>query len=213
MAEEKITIKVSKDGPYIVTNFKKFTNSRGKTIESKEVMALCRCGASRSKPFCDGTHGKINFSGKLEADRSKHKRIDYEGKDVTILDNEGVCSHAGFCDGMLKSVFWDMDSGKRKPKPNNASKDEIIKIIKKCPSGSLSYKLQGKVFDEYNKEPAIFVSRDGPLYITGYPELEDEIGSKPFSREHYALCRCGASKNKPFCDGKHFDIKFKDEKN
>jgi len=210
---EKATIDVAPDGPLIIKNIKKITNSLGKVIESKETMAFCRCGASNNKPFCDGSHGKVNFSGKLEADRSKHKKIEYKGKDITIVDNEGVCSHAGFCDGTLPKVYWDMESGKRIPKPDSASKDENIKLIKRCPSGALSYKLNGKVFDELKREPSVFVSRDGPLLITGYPELQDESSSKPDSKEHYTLCRCGASKNKPFCDGQHYYAQFKDGEN
>ena len=213
MNNGKTTIEVTPDGPYIVRNVSKFKNSRGKTIEAKQTMALCRCGGSQNKPFCDGTHGKIKFSGKLEADKSSNKTIEYKGKEISILDNEGICSHAGYCDGNLKSVFWGSANGKRKPNPDAASKDEIIRVVKMCPSGSLSYKLEGKVYDEQNREVSIFVSRDGPLYFTGYPELKDDKNSKPVSREHYALCRCGSSKNKPFCDGQHWHIKFKDEKN
>ena len=109
-------------------------------------------------------------------------------------------------------MFFTFENGKRISHPDNATKDEVIKTIKKCPSGSLSYKLKGKVFDEQDRQAAIFVARDGPLYITGYPDLKDEINSKPFSKEHYTLCRCGLSKNKPFCDGGHRG-KFNDEKN
>lgn len=95
----KLSIEASQNGPYIVKNVNILKNSKGIKLETKEVMALCRCGGSENKPFCDGTHGKIGFSSKLERDRSKDKREEFEGKEVTILDNEGVCSHAGFCDG------------------------------------------------------------------------------------------------------------------
>jgi len=66
------TIKVMKNGPYVVSNLENFKNSKFEPIENKETMALCRCGASANKPFCDGTHGKISFDSKLEADRSTH---------------------------------------------------------------------------------------------------------------------------------------------
>ena len=59
----------------------------------------------------------------------------------------------------------------------------------------------------------IMVSKDGPYRITGGIELKDESMGEGASREHYTLCRCGGSKNKPFCDGTHWYIKFKDEKN
>jgi len=206
-------IEVVKDGPYIVKNVEIFKNSRGQSIEAKSTMALCRCGGSANKPFCDGTHGKTGFSGKLEKDISKDKKETFKGKEIDILDNPGVCSHAGFCDGNLPKVFWKFENGKRIPHPDAASKDEIEQVIKMCPSGSLSYALRGKVYNEQDREPSVFVARDGPYFITGYAELKDEIGTKPESREHYTLCRCGGSKNKPFCDGNHWHIKFKDEKN
>ena len=213
MDNKNISIKVLKDGPYVVKNISNFKNSKGEKIEAKEVMVLCRCGHSNNKPFCDGTHSKIGFSGKLEKDRSKDKRNSFKGKNVNVLDNPGMCSHAGFCDGNLKSVFWTLEDGKRIAHPDEASKEEVIKIINMCPSGALSYEIDGKIYDKQNREPGITVSKDGPYNIVGSPELKDEINSKPDSTEHYTLCRCGGSKNKPFCDGSHFEIKFKDDKN
>jgi CDGSH-type Zn-finger protein len=211
MDSKKPLVQVSENGPYIAKNIGKIKNSKGEKIESKEVVALCRCGASKNKPFCDGTHGKVGFSGKLETGRSTHKRISYVGNGIKILDNRGVCSHAGVCTSMLASV-WD---NKKEPWINakGAEKEKIIKVIKQCPSGALSYELNGRVNDEQDREAAIFVSKDGPLQIMGYIELKDEINSKPDSKEHYTLCRCGASKNKPFCDGSHWSAKFKDGKN
>lgn len=62
-------------------------------------------------------------------------------------------------------------------------------------------------------EPAIFVSPDGPYVVTGGPDLVDTARGEGASTEHFTLCRCGGSKNKPFCDGTHWHIKFADEKN
>ena len=61
--------------------------------------------------------------------------------------------------------------------------------------------------------PKIVVSKDGPYRITGGVEIPGEPRAEGASTEHYALCRCGGSKNKPFCDGTHWYIKFRDDKN
>ena len=92
--------------------------------------------------------------------------------------------------------------------------DEIIEVINKCPSGSLSYSIDGVEYRDQDRDPMITVSSDGPYYLVGGIEV---VGHEPHgdevSNEHCTLCRCGSSKNKPFCDGTHKDIGFKDEKN
>ena len=82
-----------------------------------------------------------------------------------------------------------------------------------CPSGALSYTKDGVLYKDRDREPAITVSKNGPYYVVGGIESKDPMGSKPESKEHYTLCRCGASTNKPFCNGAHWDINFKDDKN
>ena len=136
---------------------------------------------------------------------------DYEGKEVTINDNRGVCSHAAYCSNGLPSV-WTFG---KEPwiDPDGADGEKIIKQIKKCPSGALSYTLKGERYQNLEREPKIIVSKNGPYYIQGSIKLADNIGSKPEAEEHFSLCRCGASKNKPFCDGSHWKIKFNDLKN
>jgi CDGSH-type Zn-finger protein len=206
------------NGPYYYLNdFKPhevegITNSKGKKVSNVRGTALCRCGASENKPFCDGSHGKIGFRDRKETDGHLDKRIDYVGKEITIHDNRGICSHAGYCTGNLPKVFklgeepWI--------NPDGATKKEIIATIEKCPSGALSYSINHKEHCDFNQNSEVIVSKDGPYYVRGGIEV---VGHKnraeKVSEEHCTLCRCGSSKNKPFCDGGHWDIGFKDEKN
>jgi len=178
-------------------------NSRGEELRNLKGAALCRCGASDNKPFCVGAHGEIGFSDRKETDGQLDKRVNYVGKEITIHDNRGICSHVGFCTDSLPSVFklgeepW-ID-------PNGASKDEIITTIEKCPSGALSCSLEGVEHRDQEREPLVTVSKDGPYFVTGGIQIVGhENRAEEVSNEHCTLCRCGSSKNKPFCDGTHW---------
>lgn len=204
----KPTISTSANGPLIVANLSQITESNGKIFPvNKPVFALCRCGGSKSKPFCDGTHGKINWTDEKQEGRQPRRVDDYVGKKITIHDDRGICSHAGYCTDGLPKVFrmstepWiDADA---------ESVEKIIKTIKKCPSGALSYSIDGVLHDKFADISEIKVTKDGPYYVKGFIKLKDK--DEPTSEEHYALCRCGKSKNKPFCDGQHWYHKFNDE--
>ena len=87
---------------------------------------------------------------------------------------------------------------------------DIIDTVKKCPSGALSYSIGETEYRDQDRKPMITVSKDGPYKIEGAIELIDITFSNNASREHYTLCRCGASNNKPFCDGTHNESGFKD---
>jgi len=172
-------------------------------------MVLCRCGQSCSKPHCDGTHTKIDFqSNKLEG-RQPDKIDKYIGKKINIHDNRGVCSHVGYCTDNLPEVF--RSSVEPWIDPNAAPVDDIIRVIKMCPSGALSYSISGKLYDSITREPGVNLIRDGPYHVVGGVKLEDHNKSKSQSKEHYTLCRCGGSKNKPFCDGTHWYMGFEDK--
>lgn len=209
--KQKPMIVFTRWNPYLVIGAPKCVNSKGKEIPLDNVSALCRCGGSNAKPYCDGTHSKIGFSGEKDADRREDKVVEYKGEYITILDNRGVCSSNSACTDNCPDVF---KSG-QKPwiYPDGASVKEIVETIEKCPSGALSYRIGTQRVQDLEQEPAIKVAKDGPLEIVGYIELIDDMGSKPESKEHYTLCRCGESKNKPFCDGRHKKVDFKDEEN
>ena len=202
------TIECTENGPYIVKGCDRLTNAGGGAIATRRVMALCRCGGSANKPFCDGTHAKIGFSGERVADGSNDTRDTYVGKGVTIHDNRAICAHAGVCTDSLSSV-WRMD---QEPwiDADGAPVEEIIKVIRACPSGALGYSIDGEESARPASEPAIRVSKDGPYHVTGDIELADAPWGEGAARDRYALCRCGASKNKPYCDGSHWDVGFRD---
>ena len=170
-----------------------------------------RCGSSSNKPFCDSTHLSIGFNGDKDPSRVPDKLDTYKGKDITIHDNRGVCSHAGFCTDNSPKVF----RMKQEPwiDPDAEDADKTANTICMCPSGALSYTRDGVLHKDQDREPSVTVSKDGPYRVVGGVRFEVSNGNDPESKEHYTLCRCGASKNKPFCSGAHWHIKFKDPKN
>ncbi len=217
MAKEKPKIAGLPNGPYYLLNdmtpkvVPNIQNSKGESCTTVAGVALCRCGGSNNKPFCDGTHGKNGFTDRKLTDGALDKRTDYVGKKITIHDNRGICAHAGYCTDNLASVF----KMKTEPwiDPDGAAVEEIIETIKKCPSGALSYTVDSVVHRDQDREPMVTVTKDGPYAVTGGIELLEQLLGEGASTEHYTLCRCGGSKNKPFCDGTHWHIGFKDENN
>jgi glutamate synthase domain-containing protein 2/uncharacterized Fe-S cluster protein YjdI len=203
------SIETKEDGPYVTSELSNFKTSRGDKAKTSKTMVLCRCGHSESKPFCDGSHIKVNFKSEKIEGRQSDTVDDYIGRGIIIHDNRGVCSHIGYCTDSLPSVFrMDMEPW---IDPDGACVEDIIKVIKMCPSGALSYSVDCVKHDSLDREPSISLRRDGPYHIVGGVGLVDYDKSKPESKEHFTLCRCGGSKNKPFCDGTHFYIDFKDE--
>ena len=203
------SIECAKDGPYLVKNLKTFTNSYDDEIPPKRTMALCRCGASKNKPFCDGSHVGIGFSEEKLEGHAEDQRDVYEGKNITIYDNRGICFHAGFCTNDCPAVW----RGNTEPwiDADGADVEKVIAAIQKCPSGALSYAIDGVEHRDQERDPEIHISKNGPYCVQGRVELKNVERGEEASTEHYALCRCGGSKNKPFCDGSHWSIDFKDD--
>ena len=206
---ERTTIECKLNGPYLVRNLEDLRDWRGDRIETKPVMALCRCGSSANKPFCDSTHKKNGFSDTKLADLSADRRESYQATGITIHDNRSICAHAGHCTNGLDSVF----KYKSEPwiDPAGGAVEAIIETVRRCPSGALSYTLDAVGGGDQQREPSITVTKDGPYAVVGGVELLEQSWAQGASKEHYTLCRCGASKNKPFCDGAHSSVEFKDE--
>ncbi|MEE8434108.1 MAG: CDGSH iron-sulfur domain-containing protein [bacterium] len=205
------SIRPLSNGPLVVKQLKRLTNSRDEPLETKDSFTLCRCGASANKPFCDGSHRKIGFSDENTADRSKDVQITYAGKEISIHDNRFLCSHAAFCTDRLKSVFKQGEAPWIDPDGDTA--EAIAGLVGQCPSGALSFTFQASPPRPEAPEAGITVSKNGPYFVVGEVSLEGAGWSKDADRRRFALCRCGASANKPFCDGSHWEAGFSDEKN
>ena len=194
-------------GPLVVFRLPVFSGVDGEALERKPSMALCRCGASKNKPYCDGSHNQIAFDSRPSDDRTKDEILTYEGSEITIHYNRLLCSHAAECGTRQKAAF---DSS-RKPWiiTDNASKEDIMDVVEACPSGALRFSLpSGEPQHARVEAEGITIEPDGPYRVTGIP-LASARQAKGASAEKYVLCRCGASKNKPFCDGSHVDIGWK----
>jgi CDGSH-type Zn-finger protein len=205
-AEKKPLIAFTRNTPYMVIDLENLENSIGEKLKVEPVMSLCRCGESKEKPYCDNSHNACGIDGDKQPDRDPYRWKDYWGVKITVHYNLGVCSHDGSCVKMLPSVF----NINKRPWINadGATPEEIIRTIKKCPSGALKYTIDGIEYkDFYRGEPKIKISSRGPLDVFGSIELKDDQASMPETQDHYVLCGCGCSKNKPFCDGQHLKKK------
>lgn len=222
-------VQITKDGPYLVTGALPLskqtigTNSDGESVQWKaghqypaqESYALCRCGQSAKKPFCDGTHKKAGFSGTETADRRPYmeQATMTRGPKQSLSDAESLCAFARFCDPNGK--VWDLVNRTNDP----AASKHFVRQSCDCPSGRLVAwdNATGEPI-ETKYEPSIGLIEDpqekcsGPIWLRGGVPVVGADGFEYEVRNRVTLCRCGASKNKPFCDGTHASIKFSDEK-
>lgn len=145
----------------------------------------------------------------------KNIKKEYRNGDITIVWQSGLCIHSAKCwkgASGLPEVFNPAD----KPwiKPEGASSERIIAQIKQCPSGALSYYQNSKTKpteELLSEEHIVEVSKNGPLLVYGNIQVKDKAGQIVQKNKVTAFCRCGASNNKPYCDGTHRKIGFIDE--
>jgi CDGSH-type Zn-finger protein len=225
MKEVKITI--TENGPYVVEGRVPLANQHivingqgeslgwreGDAFPRAEKYALCRCGHSVAMPFCDGTHKLERFDGTETASREPYerqaKRI--EGPTIVLEDAERICAFARFCDPHGR--VWNLVRETDQPRGRQLVEQEAGD----CPAGRLVAKdrTTEKAL-EPTFEPSIGLVQDtakalsGPLWVRGGIPVVGVDGVTYEVRNRVALCRCGASSNKPFCDGSHASIGFKD---
>lgn len=137
------------------------------------------------------------------------KIYEYDSADITVQYDVKRCIHAAECVRTLPKVF---DPNKRPwINPTEASAAEIVEAVHRCPTGALHYvRKDNGPAETPDEESSTHVEADGPLYMRGDVEIRAADGTLLLKDSRVALCRCGASKNKPLCDNSHKDIKFSD---
>jgi uncharacterized Fe-S cluster protein YjdI/CDGSH-type Zn-finger protein len=131
----------------------------------------------------------------------------YRGAQVEVSFDGGLCIHAAECVRRLPAVF-DRD---RRPwvLADNATAEELTTVIEACPSGALRYhRLDGRADEEPPAATMVTPIEDGPLLVRGELVVLHEDGTRE-GLPRAALCRCGQSKNKPFCDNSHLQSGFR----
>ncbi|MEE9590188.1 MAG: CDGSH iron-sulfur domain-containing protein [Hyphomicrobiaceae bacterium] len=211
MAEDaKPSIEERENGPLVVKNVPALQSLDGTSHKVRPVMALCRCGASKNKPFCDGSHETAGFSSAADDVEKRDKVRSYEGEEITVHYNQLLCSHAGECGRRLASVF----DPARRPwiAPDNGAVEDIKAVVAACPSGALSYSDAASRNQQIEADNChIAIEPHGPYHVRNVA-IDDVRWAESASRKKFVLCRCGLSANKPFCDGTHHDAKWRDDR-
>lgn len=222
MVDRDVRIRVAKDGPYKVTGHPALGRTAQvetefgepidweplEPIETPESFDLCRCGHSERKPFCDSSDPTCGFDGTETADRApRSTRAEvYVGDGVVMTDDHTLCEHAGYCGDRFTNV-WRMIRRTTDPE----IRERLQRMVSLCPSGALDHApSEGVDPVEPAFEPSIGVVRDGPLWVRGGIPIESSDGTTYEVRNRITLCRCGRSSNKPFCDGTHKEVEFRD---
>lgn len=222
-SKKEMKVRILKNGPYEITGSvsldqlrfvpdKHGASTAYKLIQKypqQDTYHLCRCGGSSNKPFCDGTHLKNGFDG---TETASHKTYDemakfIEGRFIDLLDAEELCAVARFCD--TKGSTWNLVEDSTMP--------QTIDIVKQqcsdCPSGRLTAVTKDGHRIEPDLPQEISILEDeaakvhAPIWIKGGIPIEDANGHLYPVRNRVTLCRCGKSKNKPFCDARHMQNK------
>lgn len=208
---DRTTIEPRENGPLVIKHARSVKHVDGAEVEIKEVIALCRCGHSKNKPFCDGSHNEVNFSSDNPGEAAgKDKVLTYEGREATVTYNPRLCSHAFECGKRAGEVF-DPD---QRPwiQPDNGSREKIEEVIAACPSGALALAAEGEPRKHLvmDGRAQFEIEKDGPYWVTDVERPEGPSAEGETDRK-YTLCRCGMSGMKPFCDGTHHDRGWKAE--
>lgn len=224
---EGMRIEITENGPYVVhggiplvedaicpsDDGSHLEYHRVRELDTKETYALCRCGHSKHMPFCDGTHEHIDFDGEETADKTPYlERADeYPGPELDLLD-DNRCAFARLCHRGGVEVWTLTEEASI-----DEQKRQAVGGSWNCPTGRLEHHdvETGKVYEQ-DLEPGITILEDpqenasGPLFVHGGIPLVGADGETYETRNRYALCRCGFSSNKPFCDATHVSVGFND---
>ena len=218
---EESRIEIQKDGPYRVfgavplKEMAPVQTFNGEPIDwhtlrelpvPTELCELCRCGKSKNKPFCDKSHETVGFNGSEPASRKPYleRAQKHVAADDLLADDGPLCIGAGFCRTRTTTV-WKLLA----QSPDPQSREKMQAMVWRCPSGRISlFSRSDGAPLELDLPQEIAILPGGPLWVRGAIPITGADGHAWELSNRVTLCRCGESKNKPFCDGTHSDIHF-----
>jgi len=220
-------VAVTQDGPYVVTGNIPLAKQvitanadgdseswrEGHRFPARQKYSLCRCGQSNTKPYCDGTHAKVGFDGTETASREPYldQATTLDGPVLALTDAESLCAFGRFCDPNGK--VWNQVASTDDPQVRTT----FLRQVGNCPAGRLVAwdKASGRAIEPHLPASIGLIedpveSCAGPIWLRGGIAVVSADGFEYEVRNRVTLCRCGASRNKPFCDGTHAAVKFRD---
>lgn len=227
-AEAQFGITVSEAGPYLVygrpplaeqfimpdSDDESWYFQEGRHFSTQaEPTALCRCGHSRRQPYCDGSHRTAEWDPTLGSpdERLLERAETVEGPALAMTDNPRYCVFARFCHP--RGDAWTLTERSADPEARRLA----IREASMCPSGRLTAwdKRTGRPY-EFRFAPSLgliedpTISASSGLWVRGGIPVRREDGTVYEVRNRVVLCRCGRSENKPYCDGTHAAVKWRD---
>ena len=218
-------ILVEKDGPYIVEGDIPLVSKLQVVSEHGEPLTwqkqgdidvspgeyrLCRCGQSKSWPFCDDSHIDVGFDGKETADTapSETRKENFpSGTHILVRKDNSLCMESGFCGFGTANLSQLLLASK-----DTKVRALVMAMVERCPSGALTYRIEPDTPEIETDLPLQIaltteITSDGPikgpLWVTGGIPVERSDGQPFETRNRVTLCNCGNSHNKPLCDGTH----------
>lgn len=225
MQKKEPRIRIIKNGPYLVTGSiplsekiivprgAGYVYEDGRALPQRAVYSLCRCGKTKTPPFCDGSHASHHFDGTETACKNGYQkraaRIDGTGLD--LLD-DGRCAFARFCHRDSGDA-WELAEDSE----SEFHHSEAIIAANECPAGRLTAVEKDGTVHEPEYSHAIEILQDpeervsAGIFVKGGIPIESADGSVYEIRNRVVLCRCGMSGNKPFCDSRHVSEGYRED--
>ena len=225
MDKKEPRIRIIKNGPYLVSGNIPLSEKiivprgagyiyqEGRTLPQRATYSLCRCGKTKTPPFCDGAHVASGFDGEETACKRGYaeRATKIVGDGIDLLD-DGRCAFARFC---------HRDSGDAWELAEDSASEfhhaEAIIAANECPAGRLTAVEKDGEEHEPDYSPAIEILQDpeervsAGIFVKGGIPIESADGTLYEIRNRVVLCRCGFSGNKPFCDSRHVSEEFDDQ--
>jgi CDGSH-type Zn-finger protein len=187
----------------------------GERFDLSDPVSLCRCGQSKNKPFCDGSHRHaaehgVDLAETATFDPELETAQVFRGPRRFLTDDQKLCAFARFCDAGQQ--VWNEIAME-----GEAAEQETLEMAHHCPGGRLIvWDNEKKTPIETYEDPSVSLVEDiyercsGPIMLRGGIPVVSGSGRGYEVRNRQALCRCGHSSNKPFCDGTHASVRFED---